>query len=94
MKKLTTIFAAFILLISASSFAPLPDGVSNEIKTAFEKIFSSALDASWKKVNDYYLATFKLDDHEATAAYNKEGQMINASRMLTLPQLPLNINLA
>jgi len=94
MKKLTTIFAASILLISANAFTPPPDSVSNEIKTAFEKIFSSAFDVSWKKVNDYYLATFQFDEHEATAAYNKDGQLISASRMLTLSQLPLNISLA
>jgi hypothetical protein len=93
MKKLKTIFAAFLLLISVSSFASPPD-VSTEIKTAFERIFSSAFDVTWKKVNDYYLATFKIDDREATAAYTENGQLISASRMLTLSQLPLNINLA
>jgi hypothetical protein len=94
MKKLTAIFAASILLISGSSFTPPPDSVSNEIKTAFEKIFSSANDVTWKKVNDYYLATFKINDQDATAAYSEKGQLISASRMLTLSELPLNISLA
>ena len=94
MKKLTAIFAAFSLLLLASSFALPPDSVSIEIKSAFQKIFSSASDVTWKKVNNYYLATFKINEQEATAAYNEEGQLMSASRSLTLSQLPLNINLA
>ena len=94
MKKLTAIFAAFSLLILASSFALPPDSVSIEIKSAFQKIFTSASDVNWKKVNNYYLATFKINDQEATGAYNEEGQLMSASRSLTLSQLPLNINLA
>ena len=94
MKKLTVIFAAFSLLLLASSFALPPDSVSTEIKSAFQKIFSSASDVNWKKVNNYYLATFKVNNQEATAAFNEEGQLMSASRSLTLSQLPLIINLA
>ena len=94
MKKLTVIFAAFSLLLLATSFALPPDSVSTEIKSAFQKIFSSASDVNWKKVNNYYLATFKVNNQEATAAFNEEGQLMSASRSLTLSQLPLVINLA
>src|SRR5688572_28816297 len=93
MKKLTAIITAFSFVL-ASAFALPPDSVSAEIKSAFQKIFSSASDVTWKKVNNYYLATFKINDQEATAAYNEEGHLISASRSLTLSQLTLNINLA
>ncbi|MEP6594550.1 MAG: hypothetical protein ABJA71_01335 [Ginsengibacter sp.] len=94
MKKLTAIFAALSLFLLASSFALPPDSVSIEIKSAFQKIFLSASNVSWKKMNNYYLATFKINDQQATAAYDEEGQLMSASRSLTLSQLPLNINLA
>ena len=94
MKKLTAIFAAFSLLVLASAFTLPPDSVSVKITSAFEKIFPSASDVTWKKVNNYYLATFKINDQEATAAYNEEGQQMSASRSLSLSQLPLSINLA
>ena len=94
MKKLTIIFAAFSLLVLASAFSLPPDSISAKITSAFEKNFSIASDVNWKKVNNYYLATFRINNQEATAAYNEEGQLISASRSLTLTQLPLNINLA
>jgi hypothetical protein len=94
MKKLTAILAASAFLISASAFTPLPDTVSEKIKVAFEKTFAPSSEVSWKKVNDYYLATFKINNQPATAAYNADGQLMSASRSLTLSELPLTVNLA
>jgi len=94
MKKLTAIFAAFSLFLLANSFTLPPDIVSAKITSAFEKNFSLASDVTWKKVNTHYLATFKINDQPATAAYNEEGQLMSATRSLSLSQLPLNINLA
>jgi hypothetical protein len=94
MKKLTITFATFGLFLLASAFTLPPDSVSVKIQSAFQRIFSSASDVSWKKVNNYYLASFKFNNQDATAAYNEEGQLMSASRSLTLSQLPLNINVA
>ena len=94
MKKLASILIACVLLISASALTPIPDTVSEKIKSAFQKTFAPTSEVSWKKVNDYYLATFKINNQPATAAYNAEGKLMSASRSLTLSELPLNVNIS
>src|SRR6185436_11228371 len=95
MKKLTSVLCALSLLILASSFTPPKDDtVSAKIKSAFEKTFTSASDVSWKKSGGFYLAYFKIDNQSFSAAYNENGDLLSASRSITLSQLPLNVNFA
>lgn len=94
MKKLTTFVAALLLLFSASAFTSSSDTeVSVKIKTEFQKDFTSATDVSWKKTNDLYFATFKINEQALSAAYNEEGELIGATRTITLADLPLSISL-
>jgi hypothetical protein len=95
MKKLTGILCALSLLISASSFtASKDDTISAKIKSAFEKTFTSAADANWQKVNEFYTVNFKVNGRYLSAAYNQDGELLGATRNITLSELPLNITLA
>ena len=94
MKKLTTITAALLLLISASAFTPSDTEVSVKIRTEFQKNFTAAKDVSWKKTNDIYFATFKINEQALSAAYNEEGELVGATRTITLADLPLSVSLA
>ncbi|MEO6329347.1 MAG: hypothetical protein ABIO55_10455 [Ginsengibacter sp.] len=95
MKKLTSVLFALGLLITASSFTPSKDDtVSAKVKSAFEKTFIAASDVAWKKVNGFYMVNFKINEQDCSAAYNEEGELMSATRILASSQLPLNISLA
>jgi hypothetical protein len=93
MKKFAIIVTALILLFSAGSFAGIGDEVTAKIKTEFEKDFASATDVQWKKTQGIYVATFKDNGQDICAAFNEEGELLVASRYITLDQLPLNVAL-
>lgn len=93
MKKLTVILTALVLFISASSFAPNEEIVSAKIKSAFEKTFTSASEVKWNKSHGFYFASFKINEQIFSAAFNEEGELLGATRNITLSQLPLNISL-
>ena len=95
MKKLTGILCALSLLISASSFhPPKDDTVSAKVKSAFEKTFASASDVNWKKVKGFYMVNFKENNQDFSAAFSEEGELMSATRNISLSQLPLSISLA
>ncbi|MEO6456167.1 MAG: hypothetical protein ABIN97_18975 [Ginsengibacter sp.] len=94
MKKLMSILLFTGLLITATAFTGKDDTVSVPVKSAFEKTFTTATDVEWKKINEFYLASFKLNSQNCTASYNAEGKLMRASRNITLSELPLNILLA
>jgi|SRR6478672_4247438 hypothetical protein len=94
MKKIATIVTALLLLISVGSFAGSIDEVTAKIKTEFEKNFSTATSVQWKKTQGIYVATFKDNGQDLSAAFSDEGELLGASRYVTLDQLPLNVSLA
>lgn len=94
MKKIATIVTALILLLSTGSFAGTADEVTARIKNEFEKNFASATSVEWKKTKGIYVATFKDNGQDLSAAFNDEGELLGASRYITLDQLPLNVSLA
>ena len=94
MKKIATIVTALLLLISVGSFASSIDEVTAKIKTEFEKNFSTATSVQWKKTQGIYVATFKDNGQDLSAAFSDEGELLGASRYVTLDQLPLNVSLA
>lgn len=94
MKKLTAIFAGLFLLFSASAFTNNTVNVSAKIKSQFEKKFSSVSDVTWKKVEDIYVASFKIKGKEFSVAYNEEGELLVMGRYISLSQVPLNVSLS
>ncbi len=94
MKKLTGIFLSMAIVISASSFTINDDIVSTKVQTAFKKNFSVASEVSWKKLNGLYCANFTVNDQHLSATYNLAGELVAASRNVTLAQLPLNVSIA
>lgn len=96
MKKLTTILAAGMLLVSVSAFA----GDSNETKAtskvekSFQKDFSKASNISWEKSHNVYIAHFEVNNVTIEAAYNEEGELVATSRGFEAADLPLVVSLA
>lgn len=95
MKKLTGILCTVSFLITVSSFTfPKDDTVSSKVKSAFQKTFTASSNVYWEKVSEFYIATFKVDGQDFSAAYNEEGELVSALRYISLSQLPLSISLA
>jgi len=94
MKKLMTVLAALVLLVSASAFATTDSpAVTEKVKVAFKKDFVKATGVSWTKKSEFYFAWFTINNVTVNAAYNEEGELVCISRDMEMAQLPLNVSL-
>ncbi len=94
MKKLMTMVTAAVLLLSTSSFANNGNNVNEKVKAAFSKNFTRAMEVSWEQKNDFYFASFTVNNVKMEAAYNQDGELVATSRMIELAQLPLALSMA
>ena len=96
MKKFKTVLTAIVMLLSVSAFAtePGPDKVTQVVRAAFENDFSKANKVSWEKTDDFYFASFTLNNVIVNAAYTEAGELIGTSRKITAEQMLLSISLA
>ncbi len=94
MKKFKTVLTAIVMLFTFSTFATDRVKVSPVVIAAFQNDFSKANDVKWEKSNDFYFATFTLNNVSVDAAYNEAGELVGISRKIQKEQLPLSISLA
>lgn len=102
MKKIKTVLTAIVMLLSISSFAhrapvakdPEPEKVTAAVKAAFESDFTKASVVSWQKTDEFYFASFLLNNVNVEAAYTETGELVGTSRKIAAQQMPLNISLA
>ena len=96
MKKIKTVLTAIVMLLSISSFAtdPTPDKVTPVVKAAFESDFSKATLVKWEKTDDFYFASFLLNNVNVDAAYTETGELIGTSRRISAEQMPLSISVS
>jgi len=96
MKKIKTVLTAIVMLLSISSFAkgPEPEKVSPVVKAAFESDFSKATVVKWEKTDEFYFASFLLNNVKVDAAYTENGELLGTSRRISAEQMPLSISMA
>lgn len=96
MKKIKTVLTAIVMLLSVSSFAngPEPEKVTAIVKAAFESDFSKATQVTWDKTEEFYFASFLLNNVKTDAAYTETGELLGTARRITAEQVPLSISLA
>ena len=99
MKKIKTVLTAIVMLLSISSFAtetkqvsPDPEKVTPVVKAAFESDFSKATLVKWEKTDEFYFASFLLNNEKVDAAYTEKGELIGTSRRISADQMPLSIS--
>ena len=87
MKKIKTVLTAIVMLLSISSFAtdagkssPDPDKVTAVVKAAFLNDFSKATLVKWDKTDEFYFASFLLNNVKVDAAYTESGELLGTSR--------------
>ncbi len=94
MKKIKTVLTAIVMLLSISSFATEPQKVTPVVKAAFESDFTKASVVNREKTDEFYFASFLLNNVSVQAAYTETGQLIGTSRKIPTDQMPLSISLA
>ncbi len=94
MKKFKIVLTAIVLLLAGTSIAGEPEKVTPLVKAAFENDFSKASQVSWERSNDFYFASFTLNNVNVDAAYTEKGELVGTSRRIPAEQMPLSISLA
>ena len=94
MKKFKIVLTAIVMLFASTAFATEPVKISKIVKAAFESDFSKASQVIWKRSEEFYFASFILNDVNVDAAYNESGELLGTSRFITAAQMPLSISLA
>ncbi len=96
MKKIKIVLTAIVMLLSISSFAkgPEPEKVTPVVKAAFESDFSKATVVKWEKTDEFYFASFLLNNVKVDAAYTENGELLGTSRKISSEQMPLSISVA
>lgn len=87
MKKL---FIAALIVVAAGTSAFALDGkrVNNNVKNSFEVQFSGAENVSWSTTENYFKASFTLEDENVEAFFAKDGELIGTSHKVELIKLP------
>lgn len=88
MKKIILTLA--IAVSSIASFAS-EKNVTSEVLSAFNKEFTQAKEVEWTKGNNYFKATFILNDKHIAAFYNNEGELMGLTRNISSLDLPINL---
>lgn len=96
MKKLATVLAATVMLLSASAFTKDNNDTkaTTKVEKSFKTDFSHAENTIWRKIGDVFIASFLVDDVELEAAYNSDGELVGTMKKIQAQDLPLVVNLA
>jgi hypothetical protein len=93
MKKLTTAFAAMLLLVSSTTFAGDTNEtvISSKVRRSFEKDFAGVQNATWDKKDGVYIVTFEVNQQKNEAAYTSEGELVASSKVIARAELPATV---
>ena len=65
--------------------------VKQEVLNAFKSEYSSAKEVNWTVGDNYYRASFTMNDQRLFAFYNIDGEFLALTRYVSSLQLPENI---
>jgi hypothetical protein len=82
---------AILLILTGSSFAKSPAGISDRAVASFQKDFNRASEVKWDITNDYLMATFQLDKETMFAYYDFQGNMIGLVHHMLTSSLPASL---
>jgi hypothetical protein len=89
MKKIVFVFG--LLLAAAVSNAYPSEKVSPKVLASFKSEFSSATDVQWETGNNYFRASFSMNEQKVFAYYDLEGNFLSVGRYISSFQLPVNL---
>ncbi|MBO9152252.1 hypothetical protein ACFOTA_08545 [Chitinophaga sp. GCM10012297] len=87
MKKL--LLLAAIVLTAAASFGR--DVHNRKVQFAFDRAFAGANNVSWYELSDNYMAKFTLNSRKITAHFDRAGNLLATSRIISDAELPTQV---
>jgi len=91
MKKLITAVVLSTVLLVNAAFANKTENVSYKVENAFNTEFNRAKEVSWQKTDNFYRASFKMNDEVMTAYFTPDGELMGVIRNMLSTQLPINL---
>jgi hypothetical protein len=89
MKKQLLVLTMTLLMTLSATFAnntqPVPALIINELNQKF----TNATNIQWKTTEVFYKASFTLSGQQLDAFYDRSGQWIGISRIISAEQLPM-----
>jgi len=89
MKKIFLI-CGFLAMVG-SGFAYPSERVSPKVLASFKSEFSNAKNVEWETGNNYFSATFSLNEQRVFAYYAVNGELMSIARYISPVQLPINL---
>ena len=86
--KRTVILSAFLLILSASSFAIMPN---DKVLRSFNSTFVNAHQVKWFDHADSYEVSFVQKDIRSNVKYDHDGNFISSTRYYKAQDLPTSI---
>ena len=89
MKKIVFVFG--LLLAAAVSNAYPSEKVSPKVLASFKSEFSNATEVQWETGNNYFRASFSMNEQKVFAYYDLEGHLLSIGRYISSFQLPVTL---
>ena len=92
--KILGLVALALVMVTTTFAKNIEDNVTTRALTTFSQKFADAKEVSWSKTENYYRATFKMNDQVYNAFVSEAGEWMGVSRNLVSYQLPINLQSA
>jgi hypothetical protein len=89
MKKIMIALVIMITVMRTTAFAN--EIVKQEVLNSFKIEYSSAKDVNWTVGDNYYKASFTMNDQKLFAFYTIDGEFLALTRYVSSLELPENI---
>src|SRR6187200_401906 len=89
MKKLLLVLGLVATMGVCSAYPS--ERVSQKVLTSFKTEFTNAQNVEWETGNNYFKATFTMNEQRIFAYYNVDGQLLSIARHISSIQLPVNL---
>jgi hypothetical protein len=89
--KILGLVALTLVMVTTTFAKNIEDHVTTKALSTFSQKFADAKEVSWLKTENYYKATFKMNDQVYTAFISEAGEWMGVSRNIVSYQLPINL---
>jgi hypothetical protein len=89
--KILGLVVMMLVTVTTTFAKNIDENVNQKALTTFNQKFADVKNVSWYKAENYYKATFKLNDQVLTAFITDEGEWMGVSRNLLSYQLPIKL---
>ena len=89
--RIVGIVVLTIVMFTTTFAKNIDDNINAKALTAFTEKFADAKEVKWSKADNYYRATFTLNEQVLTAFITEGGEWMGVTRNLLSYQLPINL---